>query len=170
PGVVVRLVVVDGDARLLGELLDEVVAERRHRIVLEAADRDRAAGRSHDARGEDPAAGDERRAGKASLQHVAPAEGPFQQLVDGFGLVAHLTPPCLMWAKWIVSGWSEVVANAVFSATPVLSSKRCRCRAVGRTPQGVPIGSEKSAGCRMLTRASPRLTVTSVSLPSGSTT
>ena len=49
PGVVVRLVVVDIDAGLRPVLLEKVVAERHHRRIGEAADRDRtasAAGRS----------------------------------------------------------------------------------------------------------------------------
>ena len=95
PAVVVGFVVVDRDPRLAGELLDEIVAERRHGVVLETADGDRAAGRPHDARRKDcRGAGEKRRARQPPLEDVAAAQGPLEQFVGVSGLIFHFGPPC----------------------------------------------------------------------------
>jgi hypothetical protein len=89
PAVVVRLVVGGRDARLVGECLDEVVAERRHGVVLEAADGDRAAGPADDPGRKHRAAGNKSRGGDAALDDLAAAQRPLEQFADVLGLVAH---------------------------------------------------------------------------------
>ena len=73
PAVIVGLVVVDRDAGLLRELLDVVVAERPHGVVLEAADGDRACRCARDARCKQGSGGKRRRCGKPCLDDIAAA-------------------------------------------------------------------------------------------------